>query len=65
MRKSRLSTPKQVRLMEHFSAGPTAQCASSLVGINKNNAAYYFHQQLREIIALQTEKEANEAYEEI
>jgi transposase len=47
--------------MEHFVAGTTARCASSLVGINKNSAAYYF-QRLREIIFLQTEKEANEVF---
>jgi transposase len=61
MRKSRLSKSNQLRLKEHFVAGTTARCASSLVGINKHSAAYYF-KRLREIIFLQTEKEANEAF---
>jgi len=47
--------------MEHFVAGTTARCASSLVGINKNSGAYYF-QRLREIISLQIEQEAHEVF---
>jgi transposase len=47
--------------MEHFVGGTTAHCASSLVGINTNSAAYYF-QRLKEIISLQTEQEANEVF---
>jgi len=43
MRKSRLSKHKQDRLIEHFVAGTTARIASSLVGVNKSTAAYYFH----------------------
>ena len=43
MRKSRLSKHKQERLIEHFVAGTTARTASSLVGVNKSTAAYYFH----------------------
>jgi len=61
MRKSRISKAKQLRLMEHFVAGITASCASSLVGLNKNSAAYYF-QRLRGIISLQKEQEANEFF---
>ena len=49
MRKSRLSWHKQERLIEHFVAGTTARTAASLVGVNKNTAAYYF-QRLRELI---------------
>ena len=49
MRRSRLSSYKQARLMEHFVAGTTARTAASLVGVNKNTAAYYFHR-LRELI---------------
>jgi transposase len=48
--------------MEHFVAGTTARCASSLVGINKTSAAYYF-QRLREIIAYQLEQESQEVFE--
>ena len=49
MRKSRLSTAKQDRLIEHFVAGTTARTAAVLVGVNKTTAAYYFHR-LRELI---------------
>jgi transposase len=38
-----------------------ARCASSLVRVNKNSAAYYF-KRFRGIIFLQTEKEANEVF---
>ena len=62
MRKSRISWPKQVRLMEHFVAGTTARCASSLVDVNKSSGAYYF-QRLREIIAYQLEQESYEIFE--
>ena len=48
--------------MEHFAAGTTARCASSLVGINKSSSAYYF-ERLREIIAYQLEREAQEVFE--
>lgn len=49
MRRSRLSSYKQSRLIEHFVAGTTARTAASLVGVNKSTAAYYFHR-LRELI---------------
>ena len=57
MRKSRISSYKQNRLIEHFVSGSTARTASSLVNINKTTAAYYFHR-LRKIIALETENKA-------
>ena len=38
------------RLIEHFVSGSTARTAASLVRVNKNTAALYFHR-LREIIA--------------
>lgn len=62
MRKSRLSTYKQYKLIEHFVAGTTARCASTLVNVNKNTAALYF-QRLRELISHQMEKEASDAFE--
>ncbi len=62
MRKSRLSWIKQQKLIEHFVAGTTARCASSLLGVNKTTAAYYFLR-LREIIAIGLEKEAGEFFE--
>lgn len=49
MRKSRLSWYKQKRLIELFVAGTTARTASSLVGVNKTTASFYFHR-LRMII---------------
>ncbi len=69
MRKSRLSSYKQSRLIEHFVAGTTARTAASLVGVNKSTAAYYFHR-LRELICaaiddetpFQGEVEVDESY---
>ena len=57
MRKSRLSSYKQDRLIEHFVSGSTARTAAKLINVNKTTAAYYFHR-LREIIALETRNEA-------
>jgi transposase len=54
MRRSRLSWSIEQRLIEHFVSGSTARTAASLVGVNKNTAAFYFHR-LREIIALESE----------
>lgn len=62
MRKSRLSSAKQVKLIEHFVAGTTARCAADLIGVNRNTSAYYF-QRLREIIACQQEQESHEVFE--
>ena len=56
MRKSRLSRYKQDRLIEHFVAGTTARTASSLCGVNRKTAAFYFLR-LREIIAIELEAE--------
>ena len=61
MRNSRLSKSKQDRLLEHFVAGTTARCAASLVGVNRNTAAYYFHR-LREIITYHLEQEADAVF---
>ena len=61
MRKSRLSKSKQDRLLEHFVAGTTARCAASLVGVNRNTAAYYVHR-LREIITYHLEQEADAVF---
>ena len=44
MRRSRLSQYKQNKLIKLFVAGATARTAAQLVGVNKNTAAYYFHQ---------------------
>ncbi|WP_150467677.1 IS1595 family transposase [Francisella sp. SYW-9] len=43
MRKSRLSSYKQDKLIELFIAGSTALTASELVSVNKTTASYYFH----------------------
>jgi len=49
MRKSRLSTHNQNRLIALFFADSTARTAVFLVGVNKNTASYYF-QRLRQLI---------------
>lgn len=69
MRKSRLSSEKKSRLIEHFVAGTTARVASKLIGVNKNTAAYFYHR-IREIIAskvddhvlIDVEVETDESY---
>ena len=69
MRKSRLSTYKQNRLIELFVAGVTARVAAKLVCVNKTTAAYYFHrlrlliyQYSDEVGLLEGEIEADESY---
>ena len=57
MRKSRLSTYKQDRLIEHFVSGSTALTAASLCAVNRKTAAFFFLR-LREIIALELETES-------
>ena len=57
MRKSRHSRYKQDRLIEHFVAGTTARTASSLCGVNRKTAAFYFLR-LREIIVIELEGES-------
>jgi len=42
MRKSRVSSYKQERLLEMFISGATARTAADLVGVHRNTAAYYF-----------------------
>ena len=42
MRKSRLDSEQQKRLIEHFVAGTTARTAVSLVGVNK-----FFHYRIK------------------
>ncbi len=61
MRKSRISKVKQEKLIELFVARSTGRCAAELVGVNVKTACY-FYQRLRELIALQTEREANEVF---
>ena len=56
MRKSRLSQPKQQRLIELFISGSTARTAAALVDVNRNTAAYYFHR-LRQLIFQAVEDE--------
>ncbi len=62
MRKSRLSSYKQDRLMEHFVAGTTARTAARLVGVHRNPAALYFHR-LREVIVQQLEAESSTMFD--
>ena len=56
MRKSRLSQPKQQRLIELFISGSTARTAAALVDVNRNTTAYYFHR-LRQLIYQAVEDE--------
>ena len=58
MRKSRLSSKIQARLIEHFVAGSTARTAAALVNVNVKTAAYYFHR-LRQIISLAMNEETS------
>jgi len=58
MKKSRLSTVKQNKLIEYFVAGVTARCAADLVGVNRKTGGYYFHR-LREVIFVTLEQEAD------
>ena len=62
MRKSRIKSQKQKKLIEHFVAGTTARCASSLVGVNIKTSCYYFHR-LRELIFEQIEKESKDVFQ--
>lgn len=61
MRKSRLSTQKQVQLLEHFVAGPTARCAADLVSVNTKTATYCYHR-LRQIISDQLVSESSQYF---
>jgi transposase len=56
MRKRRLSRSKQAQLLAHFVAGVTARTAASLVGVNQNTAALYFHR-LRQLVHRATEEQ--------
>lgn len=68
-RRSRLSTYRQFKLVEHFVAGTPARTAAELVSVNRNTAIL-FYRKLREIIAariedvshLSGEIEADESY---
>lgn len=57
MRKGCLRKYKQDRLIEHFVAGTTVRNASSLCGVHRDTAAYYFLR-LREIITYELEAES-------
>ena len=67
-RKSRLSSKKQNRLLEHFVAGTTARAAAEIIGVQANTAIR-FYMRLRRLIASQLpgyelsgEVEADESY---
>ncbi len=61
MRKSRLSTARQHKLIEHFVAGTTARCAADLIGVNRKTVAYYYYR-LREIITFKLEQSSDEVF---
>ena len=58
MRKSRLSTQKQTKLLEHFVTSTTARCAVDLISVNTKTATYYYHR-LRVIISDQLASESS------
>lgn len=60
-RRSRLSKAQQGKLIELFVAGTTGRCAAELAGVNFKTACYFF-QRLRELISLQIEQSAHEAF---
>ena len=67
-RKSRLTTRRQSRLIEHFVASTTARATAEIVGVQANTAVCFF-QRLRILIAskqrsyrLSGEIEADESY---
>ena len=62
MRKGRLSRGKQAKLVEHFIVGATARLAAIVAGVNEKTAIYYF-QRLRELIALHTAGESQQAFD--
>ena len=57
-----MSQGKQARLIEHFVVGATARSASIVAGVDKKTAIYYFHR-LRELIALHTADESQQAFD--
>ncbi len=68
IRKSRLSSRQQSKLIEHFVAGTTARAAAALIGVQPNTAIRFF-MRLRQLIAskqpsyeLSGEIEADESY---
>ena len=68
IRRSRLTSRQQGRLIEHFVAGSTARAASEIVGVQANTAIRFF-MHLRQLIAsklpsyrLCGEVEADESY---
>lgn len=62
MRKCRLSSYKQDRLIEHFVAGSTARVAARLCGVHRNTAIY-FYQRLRQIVLEETRAESWELFD--
>ena len=56
MNKSRLSTVKQRKLIEHFVGGTTARVASEIVGVNIKTGILYYHR-LRQLIYQSIEPE--------
>ena len=48
-------------MIEHFVAGTTARCATSLVGMNFKTSAYFYHR-LRELISLELAHQEEEVF---
>ena len=62
MRKSRLSSHKQHKLIEHFVAETTARCAADLVNVNVKTASYFYNR-LRQIIYLELASDSEQYFE--
>ncbi len=54
----KLSSYKQLRLLEHFVAGTPARTAADLVGIHRNSAIRFFHKLRCTIFTIQQERAA-------
>lgn len=57
MRRSKLSTYVQIKLLEFFVGGVTARSAAELLGINRHSATLYYRK-IREMIAYELEDES-------
>lgn len=57
MKRSKLSTEKQLKLIEHFIAGTTARTASVIVQVNKTTASFYFLRLRKLIYEYETKQE--------
>ena len=57
-----MSQGRQAKFIEYFVVGATARCVAIVVSINEETVIYYFHRP-REIIALHTADESQQAFD--